>query len=85
MTTKQWLTIEVGNEIVMHFLLSQFISSLGFKPMFVPIEADSESVYLEATKYDVPLTLIVNVDQPKQEKSSSFLVNIQNLTTGRFI
>ena len=24
---------------------------------------------------------LVNVDQPEQEKSSSFLVNIQNLTT----
>ena len=30
MPTKQWLPIEVGNEIVMHFLLS-FISSLDFK------------------------------------------------------
>ena len=36
--TKQWLQVEVGNEIVMHFLLSQFIPSLDFKPLFVPID-----------------------------------------------
>ena len=37
-TRKQWLQVEVVNEIVMHFLLS-FISSLNFKPLFVPVEA----------------------------------------------
>ena len=36
MPTKQWLQVEVDNEIVMHFLLS-FISNLDFKPLFVPI------------------------------------------------
>ena len=45
MSTKQWLQVEaVGNEIVMHLLLS-FISSLHFKPLSVPIEANSGSVY----------------------------------------
>ena len=43
MPTKKWFPYEVGNEIVMKFLLS-FISSLDFKP-FVPIEANSRSVY----------------------------------------
>ena len=28
-----------------------------------------------------PLPLVINADQPKQEKRSAFLVNIQNLTT----
>ena len=45
MPTKQWLQVEVGSEIVMHFLLS-FISNLDFKALFVPIEANSGSVYL---------------------------------------
>ena len=36
-STKQWLQVEVGNEIVMHFLLS-LISSLDFKQLFVPID-----------------------------------------------
>ena len=40
MSTKQWLQIEVGNEIAMHFLLF-LISRLGFKLLFVPIEANS--------------------------------------------
>ena len=31
-----------------------------------------------------PLPLVMNADQPKQEKSSAFLVNIQNLTTLKF-
>ena len=44
MPSKQRLQIEVGNEIVMHILLS-FISNLDFKPLFVPIEANSGSVY----------------------------------------
>ena len=43
--TKQWLQVKLGNEIVIHFLLS-FISSLDFKPSFVPIEANSGSVHL---------------------------------------
>ena len=38
-----WFQIEVGNEIVIHFLLS-LISSLDFMPLFVPIEANSGSV-----------------------------------------
>ena len=41
MTSKQWFQIEVGSELAMHF----FISSLDFKLWFVPIEANSESVY----------------------------------------
>ena len=44
MSTKQWLQVDVGNEVVMHFLLS-LISSLDFKPLSVPIEANSGSVY----------------------------------------
>ena len=43
MPTKQWLQVEVDNEIVMYLLLS-FISNLDFKP-FLPIEATSETVY----------------------------------------
>ena len=41
MLTKQWLQVEVDNEIVMHFLLS-FISNLDFKPLFLPIEGNLE-------------------------------------------
>ena len=44
MPTKQWLQVEVGNEIVMHFLLS-LISDIDFKPLVVPIETNSGSVY----------------------------------------
>ena len=48
MAPRQWLrnngSVEVGNEIIMHFLLS-FISILDFKPLFVPIEANLESFY----------------------------------------
>ena len=44
MPQKQWLQVEVVNEIVMHFLLS-FISSLDLKPLFVSIEENSGSVY----------------------------------------
>ena len=44
MPAKQWFRIEVDNEIVMHLLLS-FISGLDFKPLFLPIEATSETVY----------------------------------------
>ena len=44
MPTKQWLQVEVDNEIVMYLLLS-FISNLDFKPLFVPMEAISGSVY----------------------------------------
>ena len=33
-STKQWLQVEVGNEIVMHLLLS-FISNLDFKQLVV--------------------------------------------------
>ena len=44
MLTKQWLQVEVVNEIVMRLLLS-FISNLDFKPLFVPIEANLGSVY----------------------------------------
>ena len=39
-----WLQVEVDNEIVINFLLS-FISSLDFKPLFLPIEANSGSIY----------------------------------------
>ena len=45
MPTKQWLQVEVGNEIVMYLLLS-FISSLDFKPLFLPIDENSGRVYL---------------------------------------
>ena len=41
---KQWLQVEVDNEIVMYLLLS-FISNLDFKPLSVPMEAISGSVY----------------------------------------
>ena len=44
--TKQWFPIEVGNEI--HLLLS-LIFSLDFKPLLVPIEANSRSVYIRMT------------------------------------
>ena len=37
MPTKQWLLVEVDNEIVMH-LLPSFISNFDFKPLFVPIK-----------------------------------------------
>ena len=42
--TKQWLQVEVDNEVVMHLLLS-FISNLDFKPLFVSIEAKRGSVH----------------------------------------
>ena len=44
MSTKQWLQVDVDNDLVMHLLLS-FISSLDLKPLYVPIEADLGSVY----------------------------------------
>ena len=44
MSTKQWLQVEVLNEIVMYLLLS-LISNLDFKLLFMPIEASSGSVY----------------------------------------
>ena len=46
MPTKQWLHVEVGNEIVMYLLLS-LIPSLDFKPLFVSIEANSGSVFTD--------------------------------------
>ena len=46
MPTKQWLQVEVGDEIVM---LLSLISNLDFKPLFVPIEANSGSVYSKST------------------------------------
>ena len=40
---KQWFQVEVGNEIVMHFLLSLISifhrSFIDFKPLFVPIDS----------------------------------------------
>ena len=45
MPTKQWLQAEADNEIVIRLLLS-FISSFDFKPLLVPIEENSGSVYL---------------------------------------
>ena len=51
MSTKQWLQVEaVGNEIVMHLLLS-FISSLDFKQLSVPIEANLGSAYFFNSAY----------------------------------
>ena len=44
MSTKQCFQVEVDNENVMHLLLS-LISNLDFKPLFMPIEANSESVF----------------------------------------
>ena len=44
MSREQWFQIEVTNEAVMLFLLS-FISSLDFKPLFVPTEVNLRSVY----------------------------------------
>ena len=41
---KQWFQIDVSNEIVMHFMLS-LIPSLIYNALFVPIEANSGSVY----------------------------------------
>ena len=54
MPMKQWSQVEVGNEIVMYFLLTHFISSLDFKPLFVPIEANSGSVYID---YEIAFNL----------------------------
>ena len=45
MPSKQWLQVEVGNEIVMYLLLS-FVSNLDFKPLFVPSEGNLGSVYI---------------------------------------
>ena len=56
MPGKQWLQVEVGNEIVMPLLLS-FISNLDFKPLFVPIEANSGSVY-NSVKYPETISLL---------------------------
>ena len=44
MPTKQWFQVEVGNDNVMHFLFS-FISNLDLKALFVPVGANSGSVY----------------------------------------
>ena len=44
MPTKQQLQVEIRNELVIHLLLS-LISNLHFKPLLVPIEANSGSVY----------------------------------------
>ena len=52
MPTKQWLQVKVVNEIVMHLLLS-FISSLDFKPLFVPIEANLGEKQLKLNLFNV--------------------------------
>ena len=44
--------IEVGNEIVINFQLS-FMSSLDFKPLSVPIEANLGSVSKEKSQLGV--------------------------------
>ena len=40
MSTKQWLQVEVDNEIVMYLLSLSFISNLDFKPLFA-LDANS--------------------------------------------
>ena len=67
MTTKQWFPIEIGNEIVRNFLLS-LISSLDFKPLFVPIEANSRCVYLYAFIYAAnSLSKLLATIQPRTQ------------------
>ena len=60
MPKKQWFPIEVGNEIVMNFLLS-FISSLNFKLLFMPIEGNSGNVY-SRRMFDEDLQLKTSVN-----------------------
>ena len=52
MPMKQWSAIEVGNEIAISFQLS-FMSSLDFKPLSVPIEANLGSVSKEKSQLGV--------------------------------
>ena len=61
MSRKQWFQVEVGNDIVMQFLFF-FIPSLEFKQLFMPIEANSESVYLRKT------TTLVLTEFPSSNK-----------------
>ena len=47
-STKQWLQVEIGNENLWHrnaFTVIFHIYNLDFKPLFVPIEANSGSVF----------------------------------------
>ena len=41
MPTKLWLEVKVDNDIVMDLLLSFISRSHDFKPLFVPVEANS--------------------------------------------
>ena len=45
MPIKQWLQVEVGDEIIMHLEFSLISHILDFKPLFVRIEANLGSVY----------------------------------------
>ena len=44
MPIKQWLQVEVGDEIIMHLGFSLIFHILDFKPLFVRKEANSGSV-----------------------------------------
>ena len=70
MPTKQWLQLKVGSEIVMHLLLS-LVSNLYFKPLFMPIEGNLESVYFKSLiKYE-PWSLIFHQESMLAEINSS--------------